>query len=92
MHVTIEFLGQARELAGSARRSLEVAAACTALEAVQRAVDQEPPALRELLLTADGSLHTWVMLSVNDVATHDAATTLLTDGATLRLMPPISGG
>jgi molybdopterin converting factor small subunit len=91
MKIKIEFLAQAKLAAGCSSISVDLAPGSTVAAAVDAATSQKD-ALRELLLTADGKIHPWVLVAVGRQSLSDPNHHVLTADVTLRLMPPISGG
>jgi molybdopterin converting factor small subunit len=98
MQIRIEFFAQAAAVAGSTEISVEIQEGGHVLHAVEAAMDckelssKQEADLRELLLTPQGKLHSWILASVNGIGVHNPSAHILSPGDALYLLPPISGG
>ena len=91
MKITIQFEAQLREVAGQSEVSLDVADDTNLRQVLEEAA-ADNDTLRERLFAGD-SLSASLMVFVNDQPiAGDANDHSLNDGATVLLLPPISGG
>jgi molybdopterin converting factor small subunit len=91
VRVTVEWFGQARLYAGQSRDAIDVDRPMAVAEFLQQVLASRDPRLSELLLH-DGAVSRSVLIAVNDHETDPTSATLLQDGDTVLVMPPISGG
>lgn len=91
MKITIQFLGQARQLAASERLEMEVAEGSSVDDLVALLLEGADPRLGAIL-TDDGKLRRSVMAILMDETIDPSASNLLQDGDELSLLPPMSGG
>ena len=91
MKVSIQFLGQARQLAASERLELDLPEGACANDAVPAILQDADPRLATVL-TEDGRLRASVMTILRDETIDPEAGGLLRDGDELSLLPPMSGG
>lgn len=92
MHITIQFMGQARVAAGCERTTVEVNPAATAVAAVRAAVERHGTPLRAFLFHEDGQPRHSVLLVVNQRQVAWDCDETLVEGDCLTLLPPIAGG
>ena len=91
MKITVQFEAQLREVAGRPELSLDVADNANLRQVLEEAA-ADNDTLRERLFAGDG-LSASLMVFVDDQpVTGDATTHSLKDGASVLLLPPISGG
>jgi molybdopterin converting factor small subunit len=88
MSVTVTYAGQAREAAGTASET----SAARDVAALVREAAARHPALKPLLLRADGSPHPSLLVVVGDEQVRVDDPRPLPAGATVTVMTPISGG
>jgi molybdopterin converting factor small subunit len=86
--VTVTYAGQAREAAGTASETSSAAD----VAALVRDVAARHPALKALLLRADGSPHPSLLIVVDDEQVRVDDPRPLRDGQAVTVMTPISGG
>ena len=92
MNVTVEYTAQIKRAAGTARESVDVADGATIADVLQAAAAQHDDAFRRLVLTADGTPQPTLLVFVADEQVRLDSAEPLTDGTTLTLLSPISGG
>lgn len=94
MSVRVDYTGQLRSAAGFAGIELEFSAAATLGDLFTRLVSEGPPALRSHLVTADGRVQPTLVVVVDGqaVAGAEREATVLPEGATVVLLPPVAGG
>jgi molybdopterin converting factor small subunit len=91
MKVSINYLAQVKRAAGVAAEQVELDRPCSAPELAARLAREHGPALRALLLDADGRLQPAVLLFVGDEQVGaDAAP--LRDGDVVTVLAPMAGG
>ena len=91
MKITLEFTAQLRDLAGAARREVQVPLACAVRVALESALAAGPDELREAILPA-GQLSAALILAVDDSQVDLDDPAPLRDGAQLLVLSPIAGG
>jgi molybdopterin converting factor small subunit len=91
MKVTIQLLGQARQLAASERLELEVPAESSVHDLLPALLEGADDRLSSLL-ASEGKLRRSVMAILRDETIDPAASGLFQDGDELSLLPPMSGG
>ena len=91
MKITVQLLGQARQLAESDRVKVEGPAGASVNDLVPLLTAGASDRLLTVLV-ADGQLRRSVMAILNDETIDPAARDLLQDGDELSLLPPMSGG
>ncbi len=91
MKITVQLLGQARQLAESDRVQVEGPAGASVNDLVPLLTAGASDRLLTVLV-ADGQLRRSVMAILNDETIDPAARDLLQDGDELSLLPPMSGG
>jgi molybdopterin converting factor small subunit len=91
MRVLIEYYGPAREAAGTGREELTFSDPTTALILIERHARQVGGPLESLLLH-EGRLSKSLLIAVDDVQATADNPIPLRDGATISVIPPVSGG
>jgi molybdopterin converting factor small subunit len=92
MKVTIHYFAQARLAAGVEQTTLDVAAPCTAAQAVRVAADAGGAELRRFLLDDGGTPRRSNLLLVGERRVAWDSAQPLTDGDSITILPPIAGG
>ncbi|MEE8467442.1 MAG: MoaD/ThiS family protein [Planctomycetota bacterium] len=92
MMVTVLFLAQLRDAAGTARMSLECQPACTVQELVLRLAAANGGALGQLLLDDRGRLAPTILLALDGRALRWEETTELGEASVVLLGTPVAGG
>lgn len=92
MNVTFQLTAQLRQLAGTESVQVAVATGATLATAIQN-LAEHAPSLQGYLISETG-IRRSLIISVNDTPVHaaQAESHVLTDGAEIVLLPPISGG
>ena len=92
MQVHVEFAAQLRDVAGASRQTLTVSDECANVGALLKQLAEEHgDDLRKILMDENGQMSHWILVDLEGVMIRDQ-TTPLSDGNTLRLLSPISGG
>ena len=92
MQITIQYEAQARRAAGIGSETIEVSDGCRVSDCICRVADAHGEQFRAILVNSEGDIQAAVLVFLNDVQTVRDEDTLLSDGDTLTLMTPISGG
>ena len=93
MKINVLFEAQLREVAGVPATETDLPDETTVLSALLKVVDGSgSDALRSRLITDNQTLQPGVLVFVNDQPVTSADTQTLSDGDTILLLPPISGG
>ena len=91
MTVTVQYSGQARKAAEIDSEKVDPPDGCSMAELLGKLAEKHG-ALREMLLTADGSVQPSLMLFLNDEQVMRGEAVAFKDGDGLMIVPPISGG
>ena len=93
MRVKLRYYAMAREAAGSRDEAVTLPEGATVLKLVQTLIELHP-AFKGYVYDEEGRLLDYLMFSVNDVDVLglDGFDTVLRDGDTVRVMPPLGGG
>ena len=94
MKVRIQFEAQLRQVAGYSEAEIDMPAEATVLDALKQQTSGDASELRGRMFSSEGGLLSTILLFLNDqaVPVDQAATTVLSDGSTVLVLPPISGG
>ena len=92
MQITVEYTAQLKRAAGTGREEFEFADATTVSAAIKEIASQREDSLAGLLLTSSGGVQPSLLLFVGDQQIGATADPVLSDGQTLTIMTPISGG
>jgi len=93
MQITIQYESQARRAAGIRSETIEVAdASCSVTDCIRRIADGHGEALKSILMNTNGEVQPTLLVFLNDRQIVRGDETTLSDGDTLTLMTPISGG
>ena len=88
--ITLEYFAQAKLAAGCDREEFEPTTIKGLDQLIESSCSKHGEGLSSVLLS-DGRLASWILVSVNGVATTDR-NHVLNDGDVVRLISPISGG
>lgn len=91
MQITIQLLGQARQLSASDRMVVEVAEGASVDDLIPLLLTEASNPLRDLL-SDDSGLRRSVMAILREETVDPSRGDLLQDGDELSLLPPMSGG
>ena len=95
MKLTLEWMSQLRDAAGSAQQIIECGDGSHLTEALERALEELPGdcsgPLRTLVMS-NGRRHPAILVAIDGVHISPDADPPLTDGATILLSSPIAGG
>ena len=91
MQITIQLLGQARQLSASDRMVVEVAEGASVDDLIPLLLTEASNPLRDLL-SDDSRLRRSVMAILREETVDPSRGDLLQDGDELSLLPPMSGG
>lgn len=94
MQVDVYFEAQLRLAMGSEKNSVELEPSATVQDLLVRLTEQHPDELTARLVNNEGIAQRSVLIFVNEspVPYHEITKTMLNDGDSLRLLPPIAGG
>ena len=92
MRITVEYTAQLKRAAGTGREEFDLPEQTTARDAIREIAGQQQESLGSLLLTDGGDIQPSLLLFVGDQQVGANADPKLTDGQTLTIMTPISGG
>ena len=94
MNINVQLEAQLREAAGVQQETVQIADGSSVVDAVSALARQHADAIGNRLLAESDELQKGLLIFVNDqpIAAAAAATRLLSDGDTVLLCPPISGG
>lgn len=91
MQITVEYAAQVKRAAGLGQEVVDLPAGSDLQAVIRHVAQTHGETLADLLLT-DGELHPSILLFVNDQQVHWHDNPSLTDGQTLAVLSPISGG
>ena len=92
MQVIIQYEAQARRAAGIGSETIEVADASCVSDCVRSVADTQGEELRPILVSGSGEIQPSLLIFLNDAQIVRTDDSVLSDGDTLTLMTPISGG
>ncbi|MFT4554912.1 MAG: MoaD/ThiS family protein [Planctomycetales bacterium] len=92
MVVTVEYTAQIKRAAGKAREDFELDDSGTLIDLVNAIADRHGDELARMLRTVDGTPQTTVIPFVGDNQVRWDAADALSNGVTVTLLSPISGG
>ena len=92
MRITVTFFGQARQLAGTDRRVVEVADDATVADVVAAATQDEPEVVRKLLFTEDDALRRNILAPVNGTVVDTTTKGSLQDNDDVAIYTALAGG
>lgn len=92
MQIEVHYATQVKRAAGIRSETVTVPDGSTVRELVRQVADRHGEALHKLLLNASGDVQPGLLLFLGDAQVATGADPALTDGATLTIMSPISGG
>jgi len=92
MQVTVQYEAQARRAAGTRTETIDVADAISVSDCIRHVADRHDDPLKSILMNSDGDIQPSLLVFVNDSHIVHREAGVLSDGDTLTLMTPISGG
>ena len=92
MRITIHFMGQLRQFAGTGSEDREVAEGASLAEVLRATAADHERGFRSVLLDDDGALRPSVLILHGESTVDREAPPRLKDGDEITLMPPIAGG
>ena len=94
MKLTVQFESQLQMVAGTRQLTIDVHQATSLSEAVSGIAEQNPPDLRERLLSEEGKIRPSLLVFINNqpIPSGKADTIELHEGDCISFYPPISGG
>ena len=92
MRVTVQYMAQVRQAAGTASEEVELAGPCSVAELIAGVAERHGGGLRRLLLGADGGPQPTVLLFVGDEQVGRADAVTLQGGEVVTVLSPIAGG
>ncbi|MCW4051148.1 MAG: MoaD/ThiS family protein [Candidatus Bathyarchaeota archaeon] len=92
--VNIRYYSMARDATGRKLEQVELPEGSTMRSLIHRLVENHGDELDRYVYDQDGELRDYLMYSVNDIdiVSLDGYDTLLSDGDTVLVLPPIGGG
>lgn len=92
MRVSVEYMSLLREASGRDAESLDIEADTLSLaDLLAQLAATHNDSFRAALLDDAGTMHSWLMVTINDTLIRDPAA-LLRDGDRVTLAVPLSGG
>ena len=95
MRIKVKYLAVAREITGTREEIIETYISCTLIGLLGLLSEKHGQRMREYLFDrTTGKPHQHLQFLVDGAAIHmmDAFKTMLTDGSTVLIIPPVSGG
>jgi molybdopterin converting factor small subunit len=92
MMVHVKYQAQARQAAGVATESIELADSCSVEMAVRQLAERHGEPLRKHLLGTDGRLSPFILLFVGDRQAAQPGTLALSENEVLTILSPMAGG
>lgn len=94
MKLLVEYTGQLQTVLGRAHERIELPEGATVSALARHLGEHCGEQARPHLLTPAGELQPTLLVSINGAAqsSHEAASTVLREGDTVLLLPPIAGG
>jgi molybdopterin converting factor small subunit len=92
MKVTIHYMAQLKEAAGTAWEHLELDGPCKVAELVRRLADRHGDSLRRLLFDATGAIQPTNLFFLGDSQVQPSDAVQLKDGDVVTVLSPIAGG
>ncbi len=92
MRITVTYETQLKRAVGTASEEFVLPDEATVSEAIQAISDRHGKSLSRMLLNEDGAVRPSVLVFVADEQVTPDDSVNLTDGASITLMSPISGG
>jgi molybdopterin converting factor small subunit len=92
MQIEVHYATQVKRAAGVRSETVTVPDGCTVQALVRQVAEQHGEGLRKLLLKTSGDVQPGLLLFLGEAQVAAGEDPPLTDGATLTIMSPISGG
>ena len=93
MQITIQYESQVRRAAGVTSETIEVPDGCCSIrDCIRTVAAAHEPELKPMLVNSDGEVQPTLLVFLNDIQIVRSSESMLSDGDTLTLMTPISGG
>ena len=92
MQVTIQYEAQARRAVGARSETIEFSESIRLNDCIRHVAEVHADPLHSILLKSDGNVQPSLLIFVNDAHVAPGDDVTLSDGDTLTLMTPISGG
>lgn len=92
MQITIRYEAQAKRAAGVGSETIDVQTPCRVSDCIRLVADTHGDTLKPILLNAEGGIQPTLLLFRGDEQIAKGDETELSDGDTLTIMTPISGG
>ena len=92
MKITIHYMAQLKQAAGTPSELLELDRPCTVSELVRRLAEQHGDPLRRLLLDAASGLQPTNLFFLGDTQVQPSDPVQLEDGDVVTVLSPIAGG
>jgi len=93
MQITIQYESQVRRAAGVTSETIEVPDGCCSIrDCIRTVAAAHERELKPMLVNSDGEVQPTLLVFLNDIQIVRSSESMLSDGDTLTLMTPISGG
>jgi len=92
MQITVQYESQARRAAGVNSESVDVPDSCSVSDCIGKVAQNHGEPLSSILVNSTGDVQTTLLVFLNDSQIVRSDKTTLSDGDTVTLMTPISGG
>jgi molybdopterin converting factor small subunit len=93
MQITIQYESQVRRAAGVSSETIEVPDGCCSVrDCIRTVAAAHEEELKLILVNTDGEVQPTLLVFLNDVQVVRGTESVISDGDTLTLMTPISGG
>lgn len=92
MKITLQYETQIKRAVGTGAETIEAADGADAAEVLRTAAERHDESVRAMLLTDNGQLRPSLLMFVGDQQVSRQTSVPLTDGDTVTVMLPISGG
>ena len=92
MQITIRYEAQAKHAAGVDSETIDVDEPCRVIDCLQQIANTHADTLKSILVNAEGKIQPTLLLFREDEQISKEDDTELSDGDTLTIMTPISGG
>ncbi len=92
MQVTVKYMAQLKQAAGTGTQTVEVGPGCTVQALLRELANQRPEAFRRIVLDAQGHLQPCLLFFVQEEQVRPEEPRQLQDGDMVTLLAPMAGG
>lgn len=92
MQVTVKYMAQLKQAAGTGRETVEVTAGCTVPTLLRDLAGKRPDAFRRIVLDAQGNLQPCLLFFVHEEQVRPEEQRELRDGDVVTVLAPMAGG